>query len=215
MFSSVAGFSQPTNGAIFTLEDLLGYIQPLGLENYNGPRLEEKTEIGEGASYKVMKCKDLFTHRLVAVKRIKLPDIHIQSNQEAFEHRVECVLRDIEVMHHVHLAQHKNILRLLGYGWDYQQGDTIPFLVTELAPYGTLKEYLLQTQTTVQDRFRLCGQVASGLNEMHLCGISHGDLKLDNVLVCDAGVKDPWSNPEIFPSVNFVTAKIVSGRAPE
>jgi serine/threonine protein kinase len=183
------------------------------LENYNGPRLEEKTEIGEGASYKVMECKDRFLHKLVAVKRIKLPNI--QSNQEAFEHRVTCVLRDIEVMHHGPLAQHENILRLLGYGWDYEQGDTIPFLVTELAPYGTLKEYLLQAKTTLHDRYILCGQVANGLNEMHMCGIAHGDLKLDNVLVCETGVTDVWESSKRLPSVNFVMAKIVSRRTSE
>jgi hypothetical protein len=36
-------------------------------------------------------------------------------------------------MKHAPLLKHDNILRLLGYGWDYEQGDTIPYLVTGLA----------------------------------------------------------------------------------
>jgi len=185
----------------------LRYIQPLELENYNGPRLERKASIGEGASYKVVECVDRNTQKLVAVKRIKLSDV--QSSLEAFERRVICVLKDIEIMHHGPLAQHPNILKLLGYGWDYNQGDTIPFLVTELAPEGTLKDYLLQSTTTLDYRFQLCGQVASGLDELHMCGISHGDLKLDNVLACtvDTG---RWRD-ELGPEgpLKYITAKIV------
>lgn len=185
------------------------YIEPLELENYNGPRhrLERKTSIGEGASYKVLECVDRNTQKVVAVKRIKLPDV--QASLEAFEHRVTCVLRDIEVMHHGPLAQHANILKLLGYGWDYKQGDTIPFLVTELAPQGTLKEYLLQSKTTLNDRFQLCGQVAAGLCEMHMCGISHGDLKLDNVLACTSDPGRGWDELGPEGPLKYITAKIV------
>ena len=109
-------------------------------------------------------------------------------------------------MHHCPLARHENILKLLGYGWDYQQGDTIPFLVTELAPEGTLKDYLLYSRTTFEDRFQLCGQVAAGLCEMHMCGISHGDLKPDNVLACWVDTAPRWGH---VSAAGFVTVKIV------
>jgi serine/threonine protein kinase len=131
----------------------------------------------------------------VAVKKIKLPPS--SSNFEAFEHRVSCVLRDIEVMHHGPLAQHDNILRLWGYGWDNEQGDTIPYLVTELAQEGTLREYLRNSRVPIINRLGLCGQIIAGLYEMHLCGVAHGDLKLDNVLAVETELGSP------------ITAKIV------
>ena len=87
-------------------------------------------------------------------------------------------------MHHEPLARHKNIIQLLGYGWDYEQGDTIPYLVTELAHQGTLRQYLSERHPlSLKDRLELCGDVISGLHEIHLCGVCHGDVKLDNVLV--------------------------------
>ena len=87
-------------------------------------------------------------------------------------------------MHHAPLANHKNIIQLLGYGWDYEQGDTIPYLVTELAHEGTLRQYLSDRgYLSLKDRLELCGDVINGLNEIHLCGVCHGDVKLDNILV--------------------------------
>ena len=87
-------------------------------------------------------------------------------------------------MQHAPLAKHKNIIKLLGYGWDYEQRDTIPYLVTELAHQGTLRQYLSdQGSISLKDRLELCGDVINGLYELHLCGVCHGDVKLDNVLV--------------------------------
>ena len=127
-------------------------------------------------------CTDRTSGSAVAVKRVKLPSS--SANYEAFEHRVTCVLREIEIMHHRPLAKHKNIIQLLGYGWDYEQGDTIPYLVTEFAHDGTLRQYLSDRGLiSLKDRLELCGDVINGLHEIHLCGVCHGDVKLDNILV--------------------------------
>lgn len=98
-------------------------------------------------------------------------------------------------MHHAPLAQNRNVIMLLGYGWDYERGDTIPYLVTELAVEGTLRQYLLSHCVNVDHSLELCGDVISGLNEIHLCGICHGDVKLDNVLVCYSDRQDDRGNP--------------------
>jgi serine/threonine protein kinase len=115
------------------------------------------------------------------VKRVKLPPS--STNFEAFERRVTCVLRYRGHEPCSSLSEHNNILRLLGYGWNYEQGDTTPCLVTELASEGTLRMYLSNRAISVQDRLELCGDVVWGLYEIHLCGICHGDVKLDNFLV--------------------------------
>ena len=53
----------------------------------------------------------------------------------------------------------------------------------ELAEEGTLRQYLSRHKMNVRQGLELCGDVISGLYEIHLCGICHGDVKLDNILV--------------------------------
>ena len=156
-------------------------MQTLGLPKYDYSQIEWGDLLGQGASYKVLGCCDKKTNEVIAVKCIKLPPS--STKFEAFEHRVSCVLRDIEVMQHESLREHDNILPLLGYGWNYEQGDTIPFLVTAMASEGTLRQYLKRTTTSIRTRFQLCGDVCAGLYELHLAGVAHGDVKLDNILV--------------------------------
>lgn len=156
-------------------------MQTLGLPKYDYSQLQVGDLLGEGASYRVFGCVNKITNEAVAVKRVKLPPS--STKFEAFEHRVSCVLRDIEVMQHGSLKEHNNILRLLGCGWNYMQGDTIPFLVTPIASEGTLRQYLRRTSVPLTTRFQLCGDVCAGIYELHLSGVAHGDVKLDNVLV--------------------------------
>ena len=53
----------------------------------------------------------------------------------------------------------------------------------ELASESSLRLYLSKARVSAQDRLELCGDVIRGLYEIHLCGICHGDVKLDNISV--------------------------------
>jgi serine/threonine protein kinase len=119
------------------------------------------------------------SRKLVALKQVKLPPP--DANIDAFRTRVSCVLKDIEVMNHAPLASHQNIIHLLGYGWNRQ--GSIPFLITECAQHGTMRQLLQGTSLRARQKHKLCRNVAAALLELHLCGIAHGDVKLDNVLV--------------------------------
>jgi serine/threonine protein kinase len=55
--------------------------------------------------------------------------------------------------------------------------------VVEYAGLGTLREHITATKPPLSDIEILLGDVASGLVALHTCGIVHGDMKLDNVLV--------------------------------
>ncbi|CAE7081034.1 unnamed protein product, partial [Rhizoctonia solani] len=59
-------------------------------------------------------------------------------------------------------------------------------LVSEWMDNGNLYEYLVKFPDA--DRYRLCAQVALGLDYMHSWGKVHGDLKAVNVLVSSDGV---------------------------
>jgi serine/threonine protein kinase len=183
LVSSLGGFSDLAGKTIRSLQDLLITIQPLNLDLYKPENLPEQCKLGEGASYNVWKCLNRRspTKDLVAVKKVKLP--RGNSDFEAFQSRVACVLKDIEVMNHPPMADCENILNILGYGWNVGEG-SIPFLVTELAPGGTLRQYLkANLSLRGLQKIKFCRDVMSGMSELHLCGVIHGDLKLDNVLV--------------------------------
>lgn len=88
-----------------------------------------------------------------------------------------------KVMSHPTLARHDNILNIVGYGWGFRESGSIPFLVTEYATSGTMRDFLRAYSLSSREKLFLCENVARGLHELHLCGMVHGDLKLDNVLV--------------------------------
>lgn len=181
LVSRSLGFSRPGGVEIRSLQDLLRAILLLNIRLYNPASLRGPRQIGEGVSYNVFRYTDTRTGDVVAVKRIKLPDD--SNNHQAFQNRVDCVLKDIEVMVHPPIAQHENILTLLGYGWGLQRGDIIPFIVTEFTALGTLRDYLQTNKISMQTKLALCSQVACGLNRLHWTRVAHGDLKLENVLV--------------------------------
>ena len=166
------------------MHDLVKFLEPLQLPLYQGTEMHDNTLLGEGGSYKVFRCKYPKKH-LVAVKVMKLPFALSLKENEDLRKQVVCIIKDLEVMRHSPLAEHKNILGLLGYGWNLSGDSALPFLVTEYADQGTLRDFLQgpERNGSVVPRLKLCGDIASGLHTLHLCGVSHGDLKLENVLV--------------------------------
>jgi serine/threonine protein kinase len=126
---------------------------------------------------------------VVALKEVKLPPP--DADNDAFRTRVSCVLKDTEIMNHAPLASHPYIVDLLGYGWSRQ--GSIPFLLTEWAQHGTLRQLLQCTALSARQKLKLCRHVTGALLELHLCGIAHGDVKLDNVLIVVAANEQPDS----------------------
>lgn len=111
-------------------------------------------------------------------------------------------------MSHGPLAGHENVLNILGYGWNFRGSGSIPFLVTEYASSGTLRDYLRRYRLPSRDRLLMCVNVARGLHELHLCGMAHGDLKLDNVLVTPLSPGQSGGVRDLTASDEGVVAKI-------
>jgi serine/threonine protein kinase len=158
---------------------VLDVVHKLGLKRCIDESIEIQNCIGEGESFVVQQC--LYEKRLVAVKHIKLGDLTPQSH--GFKMRLRTVLNEIQIMQHTPLREHPNILSVLGYGWKTSGRNTLPYLMVEFAPYGTLRRYLICRNVLTDWKIILAGDVAAGVNVLHQCGIIHGDLKLDNVVV--------------------------------
>ena len=93
------------------------------------------------------------------------------------------VRQELDILLHPPLRHHPNIIRLLGYTWKEVQAGCAPMLVMEVASLGSLNMLLLRTHLNEFDLNSLCADVACGLAVIHASGITHGDLKLENVLV--------------------------------
>ncbi|KAJ5480512.1 hypothetical protein N7530_006021 [Penicillium desertorum] len=102
---------------------------------------------------------------------------------------LRAALLEIRVLSHAPLRRHPNIINLIQLLWE--PDPDLPDHSWPYAPNGTL--------ATFQDDFptisfalkkRICQDVGKGLLALHACDIVHGDLKSENVLICDTSSGD-------------------------
>jgi serine/threonine protein kinase len=189
--STVDGLAFSENSeatAIHNLEGVLRAVQKLKIKRCSYEDIEQIQKIGQGETFSVDECK--FEGTSVAVKHVRLESTKEDGYRREIKRRLQSVLREILIMHHAPLAGHPNILTLLGYGWKLQQGSPLPYVVVEYGAGGSLRSYLASHSIPPRAKTILGGDVASGLMALHQCGIVHGDVKLDNVVVFHS-----WDRP--------------------
>ncbi len=94
------------------------------------------------------------------------------------------LLLEIQILQYEPLQKHPNIINVLGMDWTLSgNGIPAPRLIVEYAKFGTMSSYLQDNPTGMNEKLDLCLDIASGLQVIHSCGIVHGDLKLENILV--------------------------------
>jgi eukaryotic-like serine/threonine-protein kinase len=127
-------------------------------------------QIGQGGYANVYLGEHIHLGTLAAVKILKRPLARQWRWQFLREARIAASLR------------HDHILPVLDYGIF----NGIPYLVMQLAPYGSLREHYRRGEapdfTTMLDYLE---QVASALEYLHARGLLHLDLKPENLLLGD------------------------------
>ena len=96
------------------------------------------------------------------------------------------ILFEIRALLHEPTRYHPNIVRLLGIQWGLSpiSESTFPVLLMEYASLGSLKSLQSsQNSLPVSVKQKLCYDVGRGLSALHACGIVHGDMKHENVLI--------------------------------
>ena len=102
---------------------------------------------------------------------------------------LRAVLLEVRVLSHKPLKKHPNIIRLLSLFWE-QDPDTIdqawPVIALEYAENGTLADFQIDYPDLPYSRKKkICLDVGSGLAAIHASNVIHGDLKSENVLICN------------------------------
>lgn len=157
------------------------------------------TKIGSGSQFTVFREKPgVLAYQDTVVKRVNVP-LTFENGEGTFaqgaEYRSQLRSLELEVLSLCNpiLRNHRNIVHLIAWGYDYPQPDTpLPILFMEAALM-PLKDFL-QTKTFDEAlrkedwkgyniKYQLSLDIVSGVEALHRLGIVHGDLKPENVLV--------------------------------
>ncbi|KAH7231077.1 hypothetical protein BKA59DRAFT_497654 [Fusarium tricinctum] len=107
-------------------------------------------------------------------------------SKELSERSYKALAEELRVLSHPFLMNHENIINIKTIGWtrlDASSAAWMPMIVLDLADLGTLTEYLSKERLGIDSKLQIARDVGCGLQALHSCGITHGDLKFDNVLM--------------------------------
>ncbi|RYP54781.1 hypothetical protein DL768_000509 [Monosporascus sp. mg162] len=127
-----------------------------------------------------------------------------EKEKEEEEQLIRAVFLEYRALTHPPIKEHPNIVDILDLGWETDPRHwkvKWPVLILEYSDQGTMEAFLAQYKLSLETRTKLCLDVARGLTMLHECGIIHGDLKMDNVLI--------FTNPGVSSgSIGRYTAKL-------
>ncbi|KAK4064082.1 uncharacterized protein Triagg1_9238 [Trichoderma aggressivum f. europaeum] len=180
-------FSEQEISSLHGLDDVIRAVTSLGLRRYRYEEIAREEKVGEGETYLVERC--VVANQVLAVKHLKT---NRQLDDQTSHRRLRAVILELQILRHRPLRNHPNFPFAFGYGWNMNGGQVIPYLLVQYAPKGTLRQYVKSMSSSIplRDLQILAGDVASALSALHTCGIVHGDVKLDNVLVVHS-----WDRP--------------------
>ncbi|KAA6371827.1 MAG: putative serine threonine-protein kinase nek2, partial [Streblomastix strix] len=151
--------------------------------------LEKIKKIGKGAFGTVWKMKKIKGQRIVAIKEV---DYDSDEEKQRF-HKEVSVMRDV-----YHILQQASssssqlpfihVVEPLGYFLNEDKDKA--YLVLEYCENGDLRQYIqnmknLGTVITDAKAFEIIKQVTLALNQLHMNGIIHGDIKPENILLTE------------------------------
>ncbi|GKZ21580.1 hypothetical protein AbraIFM66951_005214 [Aspergillus brasiliensis] len=180
-----------------------GIHGPRHLQTYNLKRRAVK--IGSGGQFTVYKeiPGRFFGNEGLVIKRVKvfLSREGTASFASGSDYRRQLRSLELEVLalSNPYLRNHRNIAKLVAWGYDYPYPDTpVPALFVEEALM-TLTDLLkpdnekLLGAQPLDVKYQLLLDVVSGLEALHRLHIVHGDVKPDNVLI----YKDPAGSDKV------------------
>ena len=163
------------------------------------PFVQGVSLVQEGSSATIRKGRDE-AGKLVIIKQTALT---LDSDGRVKEREVlERFCREVRVPCHTGVLYNDNIVDIIGTKWDALDEGQLHTIFLEYADFGNLAEFQsTHGEISWSQKKKLCLDVAAGLSMLHDCGIFHGDLKPENVLVfCGptAVGEDEWTEEDGF-----------------
>lgn len=169
-------------------------INTIGFQQPGSDDLRQVYTVGSGLTSEVVQHTVLTTKQRSESERPQSTTIALkifQSTRLAHPNKAKAarqkvynsILNEMKAFSHPLLSNHPNILKLLFIGWNLDQ--PYPFLGTELGDYGSL-DYVIRTwgaSLTVRQKRNITIDIALGLQVIHHAGMTHGDLKPDNIII--------------------------------
>ena len=129
-------------------------------------------QLGEGGMAVVCKAYDTRLERNVAVKVILPQKQHTEKFIKRFEREAKALAS----------LSHPNIVKVIDYG----EYESLPYLVMEYLPGGTLKQKLTGKPMNWQNAIQILLPIARALAYAHGHKIIHRDVKPSNILITDS-----------------------------
>lgn len=106
---------------------------------------------------------------------------------------MKAALMELYSLRHPPLQNHPNIVKFLGLAWGanhFNPSHRLPVLVVEFADRGNLVQLQEMRDLAPAVRSRLAIDIGEGLSMLHRCGIIHGDVKSENILIFSHSEKE-------------------------
>lgn len=141
--------------------------------------------------------------RAVALKSIRIKSQSDEQPKTGWRH----VLLEIRALLHETLRHHPHIVHLIGLSWGSNGAskNVYPQMVIELAQHGTLEDLQSSTESPLPFAIKqkLLYDTGRGLSIIHACGIVHGDVNRQNVLIFENYSGDPSQDPYMAKLADF------------
>jgi serine/threonine protein kinase/ankyrin repeat protein len=177
-------------------------------------RVVNRRRIGNGASFIVERAELHEPHDANETSESSQPPqptgrtVVVKTVRDNGQHRSQWanILLEIRALLHEPIRYHPNIVRLLGLRWDasIDTGSPFPVILQEYASFGTLDALQKRSKPLpFSIKQKLCYEVGRGLSIIHACGIVHGDLKHENVLIFPNSYSSPPNQPYTAKLADF------------
>jgi serine/threonine protein kinase len=177
-------------------------------------RVVNRRRIGNGASFIVERAELQEPHDANETSESSQPPqptgrtVVVKTVRDNGHHRNQWanILLEIRALLHEPIRYHPNIVRLLGLRWDasIDTGSPFPVILQEYASFGTLDALQKRSKPLpFRIKQKLCYEVGRGLSIIHACGIVHGDLKHENVLIFPNSYSSPPNQPYTAKLADF------------
>ena len=148
-------------------------------------RTEEFTDLGTDAVNKSRPSAQRPKYVVYKTTRVAFAD----DGQPLPEFRgaMRSVLTEFHALIYPSLRMNPNVIDFLGFAWrssPFSSSHKLPAIIVEYAEHGTLANVVKNPNLSSTQRQFLALDVAQGLSALHQAGLTHGDIKADNVLVC-------------------------------